>query len=574
MNSNHEFRDDLNFMGGLAEHGKDEKVEAYATWLWQKKDFLNGGDKNKVIFDDHSQIVVHVSRYWGGLHAGRWMVRDGNQFYLSKATWGDSYKSFVFVKDGGKEVESASLNPIAHKSHILMPSKTEWAEYDPSAKLDFDHGKAVFKQHEFSDVTAVGFFISREQSPAQPVASSLRPPIAFKWNAFRCDAVVVDRPANQLVEMVSVPKADGSPAFLMSKGEITFRQWHEMMRISVTNQHCRDLGDLGYTFEKDGALGSMKADDFSHSPNEPVTEITWLDAAAYCNALSEMEGLLPAYYADAEHKIVLRRTVDRDIRENWRKHPVVYWKKDSPGYRLPTAEEWCSAAGEGKGNPVAVAGGWVKANAQGRTHESATSSPNAIGICDLIGNVWEFVWENGNSDVTDSVAKRTVYGGCYQFPDDPATSNLCHFAENPLQGSYSIGFRVVRNAGSTFVAAEKIAGDAPTWIIEKGKCIPSAAPLSLTQLVEYIKSNLQTVSLPVGLANECDEIPAEVIRAANNKISVAQNNHFLKKITTEEAEKIISEVKSTMKTDRPSSPYQIEFGKTEISYALWKRVKG
>ena len=49
-------------------------------------------------------------------------------------------------------------------------------------------------------------------------------------------------------------------------------------------------GGNGYSYDNDG-LGK--------AANHPVQSINWHDMVKWCNARSEMEGRLPAYYADA-----------------------------------------------------------------------------------------------------------------------------------------------------------------------------------------------------------------------------------------------------------------------------------
>lgn len=561
LNANHEFRDDLNFMGGLEDHGAKELVEAYGVWFWQKKDFLNGGDRRRVRFDAGSRIQVHVSRYWGGLHAGRWMVRDGDDFYLSKKTWGDLYQAFAFdAKAKGPE----AVNPIVHTTHSLQPESTEWALYRPQAphQIEFDHTKAEFKPHQFQHVTAVGVFVNRDRSPPVKVAGGLRPPFALKWNAFRCDAVVERTADDALVATLAVPGADGKPAFRLGRSEVSFAQWQKVWRISVGNQYGSDVGDLGYSFDRDGAMGSMRADQAAHTPSEPVTDIHWADAVTFCNALSEMEGLTPAYYADAAFTQPYRRPVDRTQRENWHHHATVYWKKDAAGYRLPTADEWRLAAGR-------TTKGWVKSNADERTHEVASSHPDAQGFFDLMGNVWEYVWSGDSSVDCDREGRVVALGGSYDYPAPPEAHNPTPFAVHPWRGHFATGFRVARNAGSTFVPVEASV-EVPTWVIAREQAVPPKNAMTREALAALLRERLDLVETSAGLANACEEMDPEVVREKNKQVALAQNNRFLGKISVEESEALIT----ANTIDRQRTPYPLSIGRTEVPYALWKLVQG
>jgi len=552
MNANHDFRDDFNFMGGLAPHLPDELIEAYGVWFWQKADFWNGGNKYHVSFDKNSFIAVYISRYFGGFHSAHWLVRDGEQFYFSKASFGK------YISINNKDENDL----ILRKTHILKPLETEWAEYNPIPpyNIAFNPDSAKFAKKDFKNITAVGWLIRRELSKPEKVYQ-LRPPFALKWCAFRCDAVVLS-PENQdsfYVPMVRLKNQNLS----FSKGEITFQQWEKVRRASVTNQYCYDLGDLNYSFIRDGSMGSMRVDDLPHSPKEPVTDIEWIDAITFCNALSELEGKEPCYYTDADFKNVLRRPINRAVREEWGKRPIVHWKTTADGYRLPTRIEWTIAAG--KTSPVTAT--------SNSTHAAGITIANENGLRDMFGNVWEYVWDSSEYVIDENkIDSHTVLGGSFSSPDSPPRKTMSPFSERPFGGNYAIGFRIVK--GRIDPSKTDVEASIPSWTIHKNSVLEPLTPLTKEQLIPLILSEMHMINVPgVGRANKYDFVdPVDnPDLEKRKKIGSAANEKFLGKITEKEFNKICNENKIEEKT---KTPYDLKVGKTEISYRIWKLVKG
>ena len=555
LNANHEFRDDLNLMalqGGAFQPG--EEIEAYAFWFWKKADFLNGGDTKPVSFDAGSRIAVHISRYWGGVHAGRWVARDGDGFFVSEKSFGDQYRPFTHED---KE------NPIVHHTHVVQPGSTKWARWEPKAPygLAFDHRTADFQAHEFKDVQAVGFLVTRELSPAvKAVPGGLSPnqPIAVKWYAFRCDAVVGD--GNEVSSLLPSVEVGGLSA---GQSEVTFAQWENVRRIAVTNQYGRDLGDLGYTFLGDGSMGSMRVGDTPHRPDEPVTDIAWLDAVAWCNALSEFEGFEPAYYTDPEMKSVLRRTFNRD--QAGSRPPKVYWKKASAGYRLPTRSEWAALATAG-GIPFSANPPCTAEKSGGTTHPAAGQPAGPQGLSGMNGNVWEYVWPvDGNTADPNELPAVPAMGGDFQSPADPQKSNPGFGPEEPFaRGSFNLGFRVVRGAS---VAGWPAGEGIPSWTINRGEKIPPGPAGEAASIKAFVNEHLGLVTVPdAGLADARDFVDPLAVQERNKNRAKALDDKFLGKEGSAGAP-------AEVVAGSPRKPYMLEISKTEIPFNVWNRVR-
>ena len=132
-------------------------------------------------------------------------------------------------------------------------------------------------------------------------------------------------------------------------------------------------------------------------------------------------------------------------------------------FRLPTEAEWEYACGEGTsasfgGTGVLDEMGWTFTNSGSHTHEVATKQPNAWGLYDMHGNVWEWVQDWRGPYPAESVSdpqgpgtgtEKDVRGG--SFSSALGRTSSCYFrrSEEPSGRRGGIGFRLAQEAQGT-----------------------------------------------------------------------------------------------------------------------------
>lgn len=102
-------------------------------------------------------------------------------------------------------------------------------------------------------------------------------------------------------------------------------------------------------------------------------------------------------------------------------------------WRLPTVIEWEAAAG---GEIPSLENGWFYGNSGEETHSVGQKKPNAFGLYDMHGNVWEWC--------EDAVHEgyRALRGGSWVNLQMGARAVVRSY-DHPAYRNFNIGFRVV-----------------------------------------------------------------------------------------------------------------------------------
>ncbi|MFE2274192.1 formylglycine-generating enzyme family protein [Streptomyces lavendulae] len=161
-----------------------------------------------------------------------------------------------------------------------------------------------------------------------------------------------------------------------------------------------------------------------HGDRLPVEGVSWWDAVRFCNALSLHEGLAPAYRLDGESAA---------------------WDTSADGYRLPTEAEWehaCRAGTDGPRYGPLDDIAWYRGNSDGTLHEAGGKLPNAWGLHDMLGNVWDWCWDVYDPEVYGTY--RVLRGGGW-FDEHWSCRASARRRSHPAFRVDDVGFRLARS---------------------------------------------------------------------------------------------------------------------------------
>ncbi len=298
--------------------------------------------------------------------------------------------------------------------------------------------------------------------------------------------------------------------FWIGQTLVTYELWYELRIWAEANGYV--FGRLGNEGGRLGAFGREPSESRKH----PVTRISWYDAVAWCNALSDYLGYTPVYTYQGE--------VYRNVRSRPPGEEIITGSVE--GFRLPTSLEWelaarfkgpdnshgaieyparsgqfwtpgnyaSGATGPYTDQEATMAAAWYDQNSSVEpggltTHDVGLKPPggNGLNLYDMSGNCYEML----------DTPRGFYRGGCYYREDEMLQVGFLRDTPVNLSNSYpNLSFRFILASDSD--EHPKTSGVITSRNIVKAQTInpwsnPSGNPAGENENVEFPVGSLVEV---------------------------------------------------------------------------------
>jgi serine/threonine protein kinase/formylglycine-generating enzyme required for sulfatase activity len=324
----------------------------------------------------------------------------------------------------GKDGTSLASNSSTSKT---LPTEDRGRQDNPIPKVE---PKPPGKEKERPSVPMAPPEAEKKAAAAPPKAEPKPPPEA------------VDRFTNSLgIRFVRVPKGScwmGSPADETGRNndeaqkEVTIpRDFHLGVFEVTQGQWEAVMGNNPSLFSRTGQCkAAVQGIPDAELKEFPVEAVSWNDIQEFLKKLNELDKKRPSGWVyrlprEAEWEYACRGG-PLSSRQEGRKTAPFYFAK--PTFSLSSQQA------NFQGN--SPYGGAAKGPSRQRTTKVGSYEANALGICDLHGNVWEWCEDScaGGSD-------RVYRGGCWGN-GGPRCRAACRGGFAPAYGSGALGFRL------------------------------------------------------------------------------------------------------------------------------------
>ncbi|MCZ8039858.1 MAG: SUMF1/EgtB/PvdO family nonheme iron enzyme, partial [Microcystis sp. LE17-20A] len=449
--------------------GKTYRLPTEAEWEYA----CRAGTTTRFYFGDDANQSGNYAWYYGNSQntthpvgqkkPNAWGLYDmsGNVWEWCEDNWHDSYKNAP--SDGSAWLTNDNDSHIIRGgSWLVIPRGCRSASRSDHDSLGDRYGfRVVCVPNVTSTQLPIATVTSTPSPKVSPPPPSSPPPPPAKLTPF------TEKISKGItLEMVGLPAGQflmGSPDSDRDGSDYEKPQ-HQVKVNSFA------IGKYPVTQAQYEAVMGTNPSNLKNNPQNPVEMVRWNDAQAFCNKLSQITGKT---------------------------------------YRLPTEAEWEYACRAGTttryyfGYDANQLGdyAWYNGNSQQTTHPVGQKKPNAWGLYDMSGNVWEWCEDNWHDNYIGAPKDGSAWfinndnrshpkclrgGSWYDYP------NLCRSA---IRGRYNpddyrnyVGFRVVcvPNVTSTQLPIATVTSTPLPKVAPPAPSSPPPPPAKLTPFTENL----------------------------------------------------------------------------------------
>ncbi len=329
-----------------------------------------------------------------------------------------------------RQVEVLNANQVLVRS-LLRPLEPSWLAFQDSLNCDLLHALGL------------SYFFTGDTSTARFYANGIQNLLPGYFAPLKDDLLArLDNTAPVLLnypEMVRVPGGTFNMGY--ASANVDERPVHPVS-LSDFELSKQELSVGQYrAYLEDTEQTLPEAPDWGWQDELPMVNLSWYEAARYCNWLSVKQGYAPYYRLAAGEQ--------------------VGYQSSANGYRLPSEAQWEFAARGGNlekqagylysGSNVPEEVAWIKANAGLRPQPLGQKAANALGFQDMTGNVWEWCEDHyakypsqlQKDPLKHTGVNRIIRGGSWN--DKPANCRVSNRDNLPPENRYqTLGLRVAR----------------------------------------------------------------------------------------------------------------------------------